>query len=54
MEIANNEILQFCISNDIVNLDDVRNRIMNKENEKILSKHLKNIKFGLTQKLING
>lgn len=50
MEITNNEILQFCISNDIVNLDDVRNRIMNKENEKILSKHLKKHKIWFDSK----
>lgn len=50
MEITNNEILQFCVSNDIVNLDDVRNKIMKKENEKILSMHTKKHKIWFDQK----
>ena len=38
-ELNNNDLLQFILSNGIINLDDVRDSMKQKEKERILSKH---------------
>lgn len=43
-------ILQYAVENDILNLDDVRRKIMRQENEKYLKMHEKHHKIWFDEK----